>query len=62
LYQSPLGKNYRPGKNAERDENEENGFGDRTSLKDEINDFAADKEQEDGRKVHRFRENPCLEL
>jgi hypothetical protein len=36
----------------------QNGLGDRTGLKDEIDDFAADKEQQDGRKMHWFRENP----
>ena len=51
----PLGKNYCPGKHAEGDEKDEHGFGDRTGLKDEINDFAAGKQQEDGRKVHGLR-------
>ena len=41
--QPPLGKNHRPGEHAESNQQEENGFGDRTGLKDEINDFAADK-------------------
>ena len=54
----PLGENHSPGKHAEDDEDEDNDFGDRTGLKDEINDFAADKQQEDGRKMHRFRGNP----
>jgi hypothetical protein len=55
----PLGKNDGPGKDAEGDEQDKDGLGDRTGLKDEINDFAADKQQEDGRKMHWFRENPC---
>jgi len=37
------------------------GFSDRTGLKDEINDFAADKQQQDGRKMHWFRE-PLVEI
>jgi len=56
--QTPLGKNHSPGKHAERDEQEKYSFGDRTGLKDEINDFAANEREEDGRKMHRFRENP----
>jgi hypothetical protein len=60
--QPPLGKNHGPGEHAEGDQQEKHGLGDRTGLKDEINDFAADKQQEDGRKMHRFRENPCLRL
>ena len=57
--QPPLGKNHGPGEHAERDEKEKHGFGDRTGLKDEINDFAADKKQEDGRKMHGFGKNPA---
>jgi hypothetical protein len=60
--QPPLGKNHRPGEHAESDEQEKRGFGDRTGLKDEINDFAADKGQQDGRKMHRFREAPLVEI
>ena len=56
--QPPLGKNHGPGEHAERDEQEKHGLGDRASLKDEINDFAANEREEDGRKMHRFRENP----
>jgi hypothetical protein len=56
---APLGKNHGPGEHAEGDKQEKDGFGDRTGLKDEINDFAADKQQQDGRKMHRFRERPC---
>ena len=48
--QPPLGKNHRPGEHAEREEEQKHGLGDRTGLKDEINDFAADKRQEEGRK------------
>ena len=52
---APLGKNYCPREHAEGNKNEQNGFGDRTSLKDEINDFAAGKKKEDGRTMHVFR-------
>jgi hypothetical protein len=32
-------------------------------LKDEINNFAADKrKKEERRQMHRFRENPCIEI
>src|SRR5208282_225909 len=62
LDQPPFGENYGPGKYAEDDEQEKHGFGNRTGLKDEIDDFAADKQREDGRKMHRFWEEPCLEL
>jgi len=41
--QPPLGKDHGPGEHAERDEQEKHGLGDRAGLKDEINDFAADK-------------------
>jgi hypothetical protein len=41
--QPPLGENDGPGKHAESDQQNEHGLGDRAGLKDEINDFAADK-------------------
>jgi hypothetical protein len=53
--QPPLGQNYAPRKNAEGEQEKQNSLGDRTGLKDEINDFAANKKQEDGRKMHWFR-------
>jgi len=56
--QPPLGKDHGPGEHAERDEQEKHGLGDRTGLKDEINDFAANEREEDAREMHRFRENP----
>jgi hypothetical protein len=58
LDQSPLGKNHGPRKHAEGDEQEEYSLRDRAGLKDEINDVAANKQQEDGRKMHRFLEVP----
>jgi hypothetical protein len=41
--EAPLGKNHGPGEHAEGKQQNEHGFGDHTGLKDEINDFAADK-------------------
>ena len=52
--QSPLRQNDRPREHAERDQQEENNFGDRTGLQDEIYDFAANEQQKDGRKMHCF--------
>jgi hypothetical protein len=60
--QQPLGKNHGPGEHAERDQKKKHGFCDRTGLKDEIDDFAAGKEEEDERKMHWFREEPYLGL
>ena len=40
----PLGKNHGPGEHTEHEEQDKDGLGDRTGLKDEINDFAADKQ------------------
>src|SRR6266849_1741862 len=56
--QQPLRNNRGPGEHAEGDEQEKDGLGDWTGLKHEIDDFAADNQQEDGRKGHWFRENP----
>jgi len=42
--QQPLGKNDGPGEHTEHEEQDKDGLGDRTSLKDEINDFAANKQ------------------
>jgi len=60
--QPPLGDNHRPGEHAKGDQQEKHGLRDRAGLQDEINDFAADKQQEDGRKMHRFWENPLLKI
>lgn len=41
--QPPFGENYRPGKHAEAHQQEKDGLRNRTRLKDEIDNFAADK-------------------
>jgi|ERR1035438_4684390 hypothetical protein len=55
---APLGKDHSPRKNAGCHKDEQHGLRYRTGLKDEINYFATDEQQEDGRKMHHYRENP----
>jgi hypothetical protein len=42
---APLGQNHGPGEHAKRYQHQNNSFGNRTGLEDEIDDFAADKQQ-----------------